>query len=89
MALSVAKLNLTLANKKSKAPFNPPLPEVEEALTYFKMSAEHDPKLAEAWKGIGFVLERLGKQKESQEAYLKAHALSPNDPSWQTVPAGR
>lgn len=89
MALSVAKLNLTLANKKSKNPYDPLLPEVEEALTYFKMSAEHDPKSAEAWKGVGFVLERLGKQKEAQEAYLKAHALSPNDPSWQTVPAGR
>jgi cytochrome c-type biogenesis protein CcmH/NrfG len=87
MALSLAKLYLSKANTKTKNPYSPELAEVSEALTYLKMATQNDPKNAEAWKMLGFVHEKLGHAKESQEAFQKAYALTPNDPTWKTVPA--
>jgi len=79
IALSLAKLNFNQVSHLPN-PFKPPAPQVEEAIKYFQMAAENDPKSLEAWKGLGFLLEKVGKNPEAQVAYHKALELAPGDP---------
>jgi tetratricopeptide (TPR) repeat protein/O-antigen ligase len=79
LAISLAKVNYTQALEKSKDPFHPLLPEVEDAVKYFKVATDWQPQNVEAWKGLGFLLGKMGKIEESQAALRKALALSPND----------
>lgn len=80
LALSLAKIYYTEAQTLSLNPFQPLLPQVEEALKYFNMAVEHDPKNIEAWKGAGFLLEKMGRKEEAQRVFRKIAELSPNDP---------
>ncbi len=79
-SLSLAKLYYTEAVNRHKDPFHPPVPEIDQALAYFKKAAENEPRSAEAWKGLGFVLQKLGKNVEAQAAFRQALQLAPNDP---------
>ncbi len=79
IAVSLAKLNFNQVSGRPN-PFNPPLPEIQKAIEYFKLATVNDPKSLEAWKGLGFMLEKVGKGAEAQEAYRKAIELAPNDP---------
>lgn len=79
IAVSLAKLyyNQVVGNPN---PFSPLLPQVTEAIKYFKLAAENDPKNIEAWKGLGFLSEKTGQHEQAQAAYKQALTLSPNDP---------
>ncbi len=80
LAVSLAKINYTQALEKYKDPFKPVAPEIEEAVKYFKVAAEWQPKNVDAWKGLGFLLNKMGKNEESQAALRQGLAISPNDP---------
>lgn len=80
LATSLGKIYYTRALEKSANPFQPLLPEVEEAVKYFRIAAESIPSNLEAWKGLGFLLTRMGRTEEAQVAYRKAVELAPNDP---------
>lgn len=80
LTLSLAKIYFTQAVEKYKDPFHPVAPEVQEAVKYFQMATEWKPDNPEGWKGLGFLLGRMGKQTESQAALRRALQLSPNDP---------
>jgi tetratricopeptide (TPR) repeat protein len=86
LAISLAKVDYTQALELTKDPFHPVHPNIEEALTYFKMATEQTPTSAEAWKGYGFLLERVGRHAESQVALQNALRLSPNDPELKAHP---
>ncbi len=101
--VSLAKVCYSQALQKSQNPFNPPYPEVLEALEAFKKATEFDveygylynkanngkPQIMDAWKGYGYLLERLGRQKEAQAAYQVAFQINPNDPELKTHTLGR
>jgi tetratricopeptide (TPR) repeat protein len=89
IATSLAKLYFQHARTLANNPFNPLLPQVKEALAYFKLAVEADPKNVEALKGVGFLLNNSGRTQEGQAALQKAKALAPNDPDLQTVPPPR
>jgi tetratricopeptide (TPR) repeat protein/O-antigen ligase len=80
LSISLAKVNYTEALEKYKDPFHPVAPEVNEAIKYFKLATEWNPQSVDAWKGLGFLLGRMGKPEESQSALRNALAISPNDP---------
>jgi len=92
--VSIAKVCFTEANQKARDPFHPVLPEVEEALGYFKAGCDLDlenlktpeGKLQniDAWKGYGFILEKMGKGQEAQIAFRQAYQINPNDPELRT-----
>lgn len=79
IALSLAKLHFNRASRQTNN-FDPKSPDVDEAIKYFRMSADNAPNNLEAWKGLGFLLERAGRGPEAQAAYQKALEISPNDP---------
>jgi tetratricopeptide (TPR) repeat protein len=79
VSMSLAKLYFNEVAHLPSA-FNPPVPQAEEAIKYFKLAVENDPKNVEAWKGLGFLLEKCGRNPEAQIAYQHALQLAPNDP---------
>ncbi len=78
IAISLAKLYFNQVANNPNA-FAKPEPQVLEAIKYFQLATENDPKSIEAWKGLGFLLERTGRAAEAQAAYRHALELSPND----------
>jgi superkiller protein 3 len=80
LCVSLAKVYYTEATRLSPDPFHPVLSPVEEALKYFKKATEARPKNEDAWKGLGFILDKMGKKDEAQAAWRKALEISPNDP---------
>jgi tetratricopeptide (TPR) repeat protein len=80
LSLSLAKTYYNLAVHTAPDPFHPLLPAVNDALKYFQMSVDADSTTLEAWKGIGFLYNRMGKPAEAQQAWRKAHEIAPNDP---------
>jgi tetratricopeptide (TPR) repeat protein len=78
--VSLAKVYLNRVLQTTNDPYSPPKPDVMEALNCFKLATEADPNNPEAWKGYGFLLEKLKRKEESQAAFLKAVSLAPNDP---------
>jgi tetratricopeptide (TPR) repeat protein len=83
-AISLAKLYYSEALSLTPNPFQPMWPQIGEALKYFKLATENDPKSSEAWKGLGFILDKVGKKDEAQMAWRKTLELSPNDPDLKT-----
>jgi tetratricopeptide (TPR) repeat protein len=77
--VSLAKLYYNQIANKPNA-FNPPAPQVQEAIKYFRLATESDPKLLEAWKGLGFLLDKSGQHQEAQAAYRQAVSIAPGDP---------
>ncbi|MCG3203463.1 MAG: hypothetical protein KCHDKBKB_00131 [Elusimicrobia bacterium] len=79
ISISLAKLHFNQVAHLPN-PFNPPMPQVQEAIKYFQKAVESEPNNLEGWKGLGFMLEKTGRGAEAQAAYKKALELSPNDP---------
>lgn len=77
--VSLAKVYFTEARSKHANPFQPVSPEIQQAIESFRKATEVAP-LAEAWKGLGYLLQQTGDHAGSQTAYRKALELSPNDP---------
>jgi tetratricopeptide (TPR) repeat protein len=79
VAVSLAKLYFNQVANRSDV-FTPPSPEIKEALHYFELATQVDPANVEAWKGLGFLYEKIGDQPKAQKAYQEALKLAPNDP---------
>jgi tetratricopeptide (TPR) repeat protein/O-antigen ligase len=79
ISISLAKLYFNQVAQLPN-PFHPPTPQVLEAIKYFQKAADNEPTNLEAWKGLGFMLEKTGKSVEAQAAYQQALKLAPNDP---------
>ena len=88
ISLNLAKVYYTKATRMSPNPFQPVLPEIQEALKHFQNAVKYDPKKVEAYKGAGRILGLMGRQKEAQQYLQKAHQLAPNDPELKAA-AGR
>lgn len=80
LQVSLARLYFTQATKRTANPFNPVQPEVAMALKYFDEATQVNPKSTDAWKGKGFLLEKMGRLPEAQAAFQEALKLNPNDP---------
>jgi len=80
IATSLAKLNFGEATRQSKDPYNPPAAGVLEAIKYFQMAVDNDPKAIEAWKGLAFLQQRTGQADKARETIAKLRAAAPNDP---------
>lgn len=85
-ATSLAKLHFSVAQRENKDPFNPPSPDVNEAIRYFRMAVENVPANVEAWKGLAYLYGKTGRQAEAAEAIERARKLAPNDPGLQIKP---
>jgi Flp pilus assembly protein TadD len=49
----------------------------------FQKAVEADPRNVEALKGLGFLLDQLGRHAEAQALYRQAIQVAPNDPDLQ------
>ena len=61
----------TDAKKKTKLE-EKAVDRTESSMKKFKQAAEKNPRLFQAWGGVGFAYRRMGKFQESLEAYNKA-----------------
>lgn len=54
--------------------------EAALAVDAYTRAAEREPRLAEAWSGLGQAHHARGDRKAAREALSRAHALAPQDP---------
>ncbi|OVE77416.1 hypothetical protein BVX98_02625 [bacterium F11] len=80
LAVSLGRILFTHATHIKSNPFNPPLPQIEEALTYFQLAIDQNPKNVDAFKGKARLLLSMGRESEAQYYLNEAHKLAPNDP---------
>jgi tetratricopeptide (TPR) repeat protein len=83
---SLAKLLFTDARNTAADPFNPPLPQIKEAIEMFRLSLSCDPNNLEALKGLGLLLDKTGQKAEAQVIWQNAHRIAPNDPDIRATP---
>lgn len=53
---------------------------VDRAIDYYEKAISTDPKLHEAYKALGMLNEKLGKNDAALDYYLKSVSFHPNDP---------
>ncbi|HXW06140.1 MAG TPA: tetratricopeptide repeat protein [Vicinamibacterales bacterium] len=54
--------------------------EYERALKEFRKAADYNPKLPQAWNGMGFATRKLGDYQKALDYYDRALQLAPNFP---------
>jgi predicted Zn-dependent protease len=60
---------------------------MESALSSYRRAIELDPRAAEAWRGLGLVLERKGDAEEARRAFRRYLDLAPDAPDRAHVEA--
>ncbi len=62
--------------------------DLTNAAVFYQRALQLDPKLASAWANLGAVYQSQGKDEESADAFQKAQALEPNNPTFKTLAQG-
>jgi tetratricopeptide (TPR) repeat protein len=86
LASGAARLAFNEASNKHKDPFKPVSPEIQEAIQYFRIASEANPKNEEAWKGLAFLLEKSGQPEEARKAVMKMREAMTPPPGAQPLP---
>jgi len=84
-SVSLGRVYFTHASKLAADPFNPVLPEIKEAIKYFELAMERNPKNVDGFKGAGRIYGMMGRNSDAQRVLRKALELSPNDPDLKSI----
>jgi len=84
-SVSLGRVYFTHASKLAGNPFNPVLPEIKEAIKYFELAMERNPKNVDGFKGAGRIYGMMGRHSDAQRVLRKALELSPNDPDLKSI----
>ena len=89
LAVSLARVYFTHATKLAPNPMQPRLPQVDEAVKYFQLAIQKDPKNIDGYKGLGKLMQMMGRHKESQDYLNAAYRINPSDPELKAMKSPR